>query len=237
MPITAAVSAAEVQAQVNQRFVNKYIEALLVDAAGITYTPGVTNDTNFLSNEVAVGTGGYDRVVFIYQPADQTTYADGGVGLATKGSIFAHDGGTTSMPFTHAALVWGSGNVASLDAATSDPSAGNDGLYTDIPTVTTGGGTGLFVDVTVNNDVFVFTPSKFGRGYQTGDVVTVTEADLVSAGAVALGAGGAAMQIGAVSSNTESGQIIAVAQTDARVTLGNGEEAAFYWDLKLFGFD
>ena len=45
-----------------------------------------------------------------------------------------------------------------------------------------------------------------------------------------------AMLVGAVSSNTEAGQVIAVAPVDSQVTLDAGNEAAFYWDFKLFGF-
>jgi hypothetical protein len=56
------------------------------------------------------------------------------------------------------------------------------------------------------------------------------------AGAVAAGAGLAQMLVGTVSSNTEAGQLITVAPVDTQVTLDAGNEAAFYWDFKLFGF-
>ena len=235
MAITAKISSAEIAAQVDQRFVNKYIEGVLINANGVTYSPGVTIDSTFLSFEVP-STGGYERQVFVYQGQDQTAYTDDGVGLATKGTIFSHDASANAIDFTHAALVWGSGNVASLDAATTDPDTGTDGVYTDLPTVTDGAGTGLTVDLTVANDVFVFTPSRFGRNYQTGDSVTILEATMESAGAIAAGDGLATMLVGAVSSNTEAGQIIAVAPLDSQVTLDAGNEAAFYWDFKLFGF-
>ena len=235
MAITAKVSSSEIAAQVDQRFVNKYVEALLVDANGITYTPGLTVDSTFLSFEVVQGFGGYERQVFTYQPADQTAYSDDGVGLATKGSIFAHDGGSDQVTFTHVVLVWGEGNVITLDAATTDPAVGVDGVYTDLPTTTNGSGTGLTVDLTVSNNVFVFTPSRFGRNYAIGDTITITEAVMEAAGAVAAGAGLAQMDVGNVSSNTEAGQIIAVAGTSSQVLLDAGNEAAFYWDLKLYG--
>ena len=235
MAITAKVSSSEIAAQVDQRFVNKYVEALLVDANGITYTPGLTVDSTFLSFEVVQGFGGYERQVFTYQPADQTAYSDDGVGLATKGSIFAHDGGSDQVTFTHVVLVWGEGNVITLDAATTDPAVGVDGVYTDLPTATNGSGTGLTVDLTVSNNVFVFTPSRFGRNYAIGDTITITEAVMEAAGAVAAGAGLAQMDVGNVSSNTEAGQIIAVAGTSSQVLLDAGNEAAFYWDLKLYG--
>jgi hypothetical protein len=114
---------------------------------------------------------------------------------------------------------------------------GVDGVYTDLPTFTDGAGTGLTVDLTIANDVFVFTPSRFGRNYQTGDQITVLEATMEQVGAIAAGDGLAQMLIGSVSSNTEAGEIIAVAPLDSQVTLDNGNEAAFFWDFKLFGFN
>ena len=235
MAITAKISSAEVQAQVDQRFVNKYVEGLLVNAVGVSYTPGTTNDATFLSFEVPL-LAGYERQVFVYQPQDLSAYADAGVGLATKGTIFAHDGGATDINFTHVAIVWGSGNVAALDAATTDPDTGVDGVYTDLPTMTDGAGTGLTVDLTVANNVFVFSPSRFGRNYQVGDTITVLESTMEQAGVISAGDGFAEMLVGALSSNTEAGQAIAVAPVDSQVTLDAGNEAAFYWDFKLFGF-
>lgn len=235
MAITAKISSAEVMAQVEARFINKYVEGLLVNANGVTYNPAQTVDATFLSFEVPA-VAGYQRQVFVYQAQDQSAYADGGVGLDTKGTIFAHDGGATDINFTHVVLVWGSGNVVSLDAASTDPDTGIDGVYTDLPTVTDGAGTGLTVDLTVANNVFVFTPSRFGRNYQTGDSITILEATMEAAGAISAGEGLAQMLVGTVSSNTEAGQIIAVAPVDSQVTLDAGNEAAFYWDFKLFGF-
>ena len=63
MPLTAAISSAEITAQVQARFIGKYVEALLVNAPSVVYTPGTTNDTNFLSNELTHGASGYERVV------------------------------------------------------------------------------------------------------------------------------------------------------------------------------
>ena len=235
MAITAKISAAEISAQVDQRFINKYVEGILIDANGVTYSPGTTVDSTFLGFEVAEAYG-YERQVLVFQGQDQTAYTDDGVGLATKGTVFTHDGSANAITFTHAALVWGTGNVAALDAATTDPAVGVDGVYTDLPTVTDGSGTGLTVDLTVANNVFVFSPSRFGRNYQTGDSVTILEATMEQAGAVAAGAGLAQMLVGTVSSNTEAGQLTTVAPVDTQVTLDAGNEAAFYWDFKLFGF-
>lgn len=234
MSITAKVSAIEISNQVTQRFVDKYVEALLINAPGVSYSPGLTQDATFLSFEVA-SAAGYERQVFTYQTSDRSIYSDSGVSLATKGSIFAHDGGEDSIDFTHAVIVWGSGNVAALDAASTDPDTGVDGIYTDLPTITNGAGTGLTVDLTVSNNIFVFSPSRYGRNYQAGDTVTVLEATMEAAGAISAGDGLANMTIATVSSNTEAGQIIAVAPIDSPVTLDGGNEAVFFWDLKLYG--
>ena len=235
MAITAKISAAEIAAQVEQRFVNKYLEGILIDANGVTYTPGITIDSTFTSFEVP-SAGGYQRQVFVFQTGDQTAYTDDGVGLATKGTVFAHDGGATPITFTHAALVWGSGNVAALDGATTDPATGNDGVYTDVPTTTSGAGTGLTVDIVVANNVFAFTPSRFGRNYEAGDSVVVLAAAMEAVGAIEAGESLAQMEVLQVSSNTEAGQVVAVAPLDSQATLDSGNEAAFFWNFKLFGF-
>jgi hypothetical protein len=236
MAITAKISAAEIAAQVDQRFVNKYVEGLLINAPGTSYTPGVSNDSTFLTFEVG-SIAGYERQVFVYQSGDQSAFADDGVGLATKGTVFSHDGSASQIVFTHAVLVWGTGNVVSVDAATTDPTNGIDGVYTDLPTITNGSGSGLTLDLTVSNNVFVFTPSRYGRNYSSGDSITVLEATMEAAGAIIAGEGLAQMEVNVVSSNTEAGQIVAVAPTASQVTLDAGNEAAFYWDFKLYGIN
>ena len=238
MAITAKISSVEIAAQVEQRFVGKYIEAMLLNAGGLTYTPGTTDDANFLSNEVAEGTGGYTRQVFSYKPEDRGAYADQGVGLATKGTIFAHNGSGTPVNFTHAVLVWGTGNVIAIDPQsgyTGVATEGNDGTYTNLPCTTDGSGVGLTIDVTVLNNVFTFTPSRFGRNYQPGDQVIISEAAMVIAGIVPEGGGSAALLVTSTSSNAEAGQIVGVARTASPVVLDGGNEAAFYWDVKMFG--
>ena len=133
-------------------------------------------------------------------------------------------------------LTWGQGNVIALDAAIIDPDTGNDGIYTDIPTTTDGSGVGLTVDITVSDDIFVFTP-RFGRNYAPGDNITIAEPTMVLAGIINEGDGVAQMQVANVSSNTEAGNIIAVARTSSPVVLDGGNEAAFYWDFKMFGIN
>jgi hypothetical protein len=53
--------------------------------------------------------------------------------LNRKATIFAHDGGGTTIDFSHVALVWSTGNVLSLGAVAAAPSAGVNGTYTNIP--------------------------------------------------------------------------------------------------------
>jgi len=139
MTIAAKISSTELTAQVTARFSGKYLEGRLINAAGTSYIPGTTDDTTFLSFEPALGTGGYQRQIIKYEPADILAYSDDGVPLNRKATIFAHDGGGTSIDFSHVALVWSTGNALTLGAVTTAPSAGVDGTYTNIPVTTLGG--------------------------------------------------------------------------------------------------
>lgn len=239
MAIVGTVSEAETSKQIETRFVDQYVECLLVNASGTIYTPGTTNDSTFLSNEITQGTAGYERQVFKYVSGDLGAYADEAVGLNTKGVIFEHDGGNTSYSFTHAVLVWGTGNIKTLDAATSDPATGTDGTYSNIPTSTDGSGSGATLDLTVASNVYTFTVANAGTGYAATDNLSVSQASLIAVGALPSGstAGGATIPIGTVHTNSEGGNIIAVVETDASVTLDNGNQCSFYWDLKLYGLD
>lgn len=239
MTIVAAISQAEVTAQVTDRFVNKYIEAMLINAPSITYTPGTTNDTNFLANEVTEGTAGYERQVLNYVGSDVGAYADEAVGMATKAVIFTHDASSTSINFTHAALVWGAGNITGIGAATIDPSTGTTGIYTNLPTTTDGSGRGATLDLTVSNNTYIFTVANAGRNYSTSDSLTVLSADLIAAGALPSGSTepSAVLPIDTVSTNANAGTVIAVAETANPVTLSSGNQTAFYFTLQLFGVD
>ena len=169
MAVTAKVSAAELNTQVNQRFVGKYAEGRLINAPGVEYQPGTTNDATFLSFEVPLGRAGYEREIIAYSVTDVTAYTDDGIGLATKATVFAHDGSDDDINFTHVALCWSAGNVITVTVPTIDPVQGNDGIYTDLPTFTDGNGTGMTLDPEVSNDIFVFTVSQPGRDYANGD--------------------------------------------------------------------
>lgn len=239
MAIAAKISPAELTAQVTNRFVGKYYEARLIYAPGTSYIPGTTVDATFLANEVAQGTGGYERQVISYSAPDVSAYSDDGVALATKASVFTHDGSGTSIQFSHAALVEGDGNVKTFNANTSKPTAAVNGTYTDLPVITGGSGRGLRVNLTITNlgaalGDYVVTVQNAGTGYAASDSIQITEAVLVAAGAVSGGAGGLTTSVATV--NTSSNQLLAVAQTTSTVTLNGGNETIFYWNLKQFGF-
>lgn len=240
MSIAARVSSAEVTSQITERFVGKSCEARLVNSIGTDYTPGVTDDTVFLDSEIAIGTGGYQRQLITFAPADVSAFTDGGVGLDQKATIFTHDGGASSMDFTHVALVWSDGNPSSLGPVTSAPALGTDGTYTNIPvSFSDQAGDGMTIDLIVINDGVAVTDyavsiNKPGYGYVPGEVVTVTNA--VLAGIFTADPGDLVFTVADTSANTEAGNIIAVAKPTSAVTVVAGNEAIFYWNVKLFNF-
>lgn len=239
MAIAAKISPAELTAQVTNRFVGKYYEARLIYAPGTSYTPGITNDATFLGFEVAPGTGGYQRQVIYYTGGDVSAYTDDGVALATKATVFAHDGSGTALQFSHAALVEADGSALTLGANTVKPTAAVNGTYTDLPVITSGSGVGLTVNLTVTNSGaalgdYAVTINRAGYDYAVANTIQITEAVLVAAGAVVGGAGGLTTPIATVYSS--SNQLLAVAQTTNTVSLVGGNETVFYWNLKQFGF-
>tara|TARA_B100000035_G_scaffold182939_1_gene156207 strand:- start:1574 stop:2290 length:717 start_codon:yes stop_codon:yes gene_type:complete len=236
MAVSASISSSEITSSLVSRYIGNYYEAALINAPGTSYVPGSTNDSTFMSFEATVGQGGYDREVFSYSSGDITGYAERGVALATKATIFPHDGTSTSINFTHVALLWGTGNIVAVGGASAEPTSGNDGNYTNLPTSTDGNGTGLLLDLTISNNVFVYSISKPGRNYTTSDVVTILAADLISAGAVdSSETTNVVLPISTVTATGTSGQVIAVVEPSSATSLTAGNEAAFYWTTKLFG--
>jgi hypothetical protein len=239
MTVAAKVSVAEITEQVVSRFVDRYYECLAISSPGVDYVPGITDDAIFLANEVTVGTGGYDRQVISYKSADVGLYADDGVALATKATTFAHDGTATSLEFSHVALIQGSGNVLTLGSVASNPTAGVDGTYTNLPTYTGGSGSGLTVDLTITSGGtlaahYAVTVNRAGYGYAASDTIMVSEADLISAGAVASGAGSLGLSVATTTSS--AGAVFAVAKPSATVVLTSGNEAVFYWNVKQYNY-
>lgn len=239
MTIAAKISPAELAAQVTNRYVDQYYEGRLIYAPGTAYQPGVTDDATFLSSEVAIGTGGYQPQVIKYIGADVGTYADDGIALATKATVFAHDGGGTALQFSHVALVKGTGNVQTLGAVTGKPTAGVNGTYTNIPVTTAQNGVGLTVNLTVANlgaslGDWTLSIVKPGYDYVAADGLQIPEALLETLGIVSAGAGSLTFSVG--TATTGGGALLAVAQTASTVSLTAGNEAAFYWNLKQYGY-
>ena len=238
MAIAAKISSTELTDQVTSRFVDKYLEARLIDAFGTTYEPGITNDATFLGFEVAAGLGGYAPVVFSYGSGDVSVYGDDGVALNTKATVFAHDGSTDTVQFSHVALVWSSGNATTLGSVSSTATDEVDGTYTNIPVdATTGSGVGLTVDLTITSGVPSLVINKAGSGYAENDEITILGGTLAGLGALATDSGNISSSVSTIAPQASSaGQVLSVAQTSSRVSLTGGNEAVFYWNLKQFGF-
>ncbi len=242
MAIAAKISSAELTAQVSSRFDGAFLEARLINAPGTAYTPGTTDDPSFLTFEVTPGTSGYERQVIYYNTGSISGYSDAGVALDTRATVFAHDGSGSPIDFSHVALVWSTGNVATVSDALVAPSAAVNGSYTNIPIDSTdGSGAGMTVDLSVINagastTDYAITVASAGRGYANAEVLTILEGTLAGLGIVSAGAGNLTFSVSGVSTQANADQVLAVAQTSAAVSLSGGNEAAFYWNLKQFGF-
>ena len=240
MAIVAKISSTELIDQVTDRFVGKYMEARLINAAGTAYIPGDTDDAQFLGFEVPVGQAGYRRQIIGFAGGDVLGYSDDGVALNTRATVFAHDGSSTSIDFSHVVLCWSAGNVTELSYS-ADPLAADsiDGTYTNVPVDSTiGGGNSMVLDITVSNsgadwDCTIVNP---GTGYAVSDTVTINEGTLAGIGAVQAGAGDLVKTVTTISSNPDAGNIVSVAQPTAAVNLNGGNEAVFYWNIKQFGY-
>jgi len=246
MTIAAKVSATEVTNIVNDRYVDQYFEARLINAPAYNYDPSVDgSDATLLGSEVAIGTGGYQRAYLSWASGEVGAYADGGVGLAQKATVFAHDGGVTPIVFSHVALVWSSGNALTLGAVTATPASATTttAAYTNIPIDSTSGtGFGMTVDLEVTNagagtGDYLVTINKPGYGYAASDTLTITNGTLAGLDP-AIGAGDLTFSVGTVYTPTvaSAGDLFTAVKTTSSVTLVDGNEAAFYWNIKQFGF-
>lgn len=242
MSLAAKISPAELYAQVSNRFAGAFLEARLINAPGTAYLPGTTDDVEFLSFEVPTGTGGYTRQVISYTQGDVTNYADDGVGLTTRATIFPHDGVGGPIEFSHVALVWSTGNATGLGSVVANPTTAVDGTYTNIPIdASTFDGEGMTVNLTITNSGasssdYALTIINQGSGYINGESLDIFDGTLAGLGAIQPGAGVLTFTIDGVAAQENAGQILAVAQTSSNVALTGGNEAAFYWNLKQFGF-
>lgn len=247
MTIASKVSSAEVTSLLTSRYVDQYFEARLINLPAFTYEPDVAgSDTTLLAGEVVIGNGGYQRAVLSFDSGDVGVYADGGVAMNQKATTFAQDGGPTPISFSHIALVWSGGNITDLDAASiSAPATGTTttAAYTNIPIdSTTGTGVGATIDLEVinggaSNSDWLVTLNKPGYGYAAGDTLTISNGTLAGLDS-AVGAGDLsfdALQVYAPTGAT-TGDLFTAVKTASTVNLVDGNEAAFYWNLKQFGF-
>ena len=175
--------------------------------------------------------------------ADILAYTDDGVALQQKAAIYAHDGSGTTIDFSHVALVWSTGNPTALGAVTAAPASGVDGTYVSLPIASTSGsGTGLTLNVTVANSGaavgnYTAVVNKPGYGYAASDTVTISNSSLQAAGLTTEVTGDITLPISTVFTPTNAGQILSVAQTASAVSVSGGNEVAFYFNLKQFGFN
>lgn len=237
MTVLATVSAQEHLTLLTNNYISQYFEVILLDAPGEVYEPGSTIDETFLQNEVVTGTGGYRRKVFTYEVTDIAAYTDRGMGLVTKTATFAHDGSLTPINFTHVGLLRGTGNVSGIfESLSSEPTAGNDGTYLNVPTTTSGNGYGATLDIVVTGgNTFTATIGYPGYGYEDVDNLNVADSVLASLGIITAGAGGLSVSIETVTVDN-AGHIVSIAPTTDAISLANGNEAVFYFNVKHFGY-
>ena len=243
MTISAKVAGTELQDGMNSRFGGAYFEAVLLDASGVIYDPSNTEAQNaaFISTYECPATGGYARQVIGWGADTAGAYTDDGVAMDQRNIVFEQDGSSDNIVFTHMALVWGSGNINAGGTAATAPSSATDGTYANLPTTSNGSGVGATVNIVVTNsgasagDYAVVVNSP-GIGYSGGEVLTVSNADLSSAGMDPGNSSDLTFTVPSVYSSSDAGKIFSVAQVDGQVTIANGNSAAFYVNLKEFGF-
>lgn len=243
MTIAAKISPAELTAQVANRFTDSFFEARLINAPGTSYIPGTTDDATFLGFEFPVGDGGYQRATIGWTASDVLAYSDDGVALTQRVALFAQDGSATTIDFSHVALVWSSGNVTALNAVSAAPSSGVNGTYNAIPVDNvSSSGSSLRVNITVANNGasssdYTLTIDRAGYDYAGGDSLRISNADLQSIGLTTEVVGDLDFTVISVSNQSNAGSILSVAQTASQVIVSGGNEVAFYFNVKQFGFN
>jgi hypothetical protein len=243
MTISAKVAGTELQDGMNSRFGGAYFEAALLNASGVSYDPANddTQNATFLSTYEVAATGGYSRQAIGWAADSAGAYTDDGVAMDQRNIVFEHDGSANNIVFTHMALVWGSGNINAGGTANSSPAGATDGTYSNLPTTTDGDGAGATIDLVVTGSGngtsnYAITINSPGSGYAAADTLTVQNADLVSAGANPGDSNPLTFLVPSVYTSSDEGKIFSVAQVDGQVTIANGNSAAFYVNLKEFGF-
>lgn len=248
MTIASTVAANELSEILTARYANTYFEARLIDLPAFTYDPSVAgSDATLLAGEVPIGTGGYGRAIIKYGSGDIGGYSDGGVAMTQKGTIFAHDGSGTPIEFSHIALVWSTGNIWQIGSVEGKPAsmATTTQPYTNIPvSPSASAGVGATVDLQVTNNGaslsdYLITLNKPGYGYDDaggGDIISIPNATLAALDPT-VGFGDLTFRVAGASSQSNAGELFTVAKTASTVTLLDGNEAAFYWNLKQYGIN
>ena len=243
MTISAKVAGTELQSGMNSRFGGAYFEAVLLNAPGVSYDPANDDAQNaaFVSSYEVPAAGGYSRQSIGWAADSAGAYTDDGVAMDQRNIVFEHDGSGDNIVFTHMALVWGSGNINAGGTATTAPASATDGTYANLPTTSSGSGTGATLNVVVTNGGataadYAITINGPGTGHAASDTLTIQNADLVSAGMAPGDGNPISFVIPSVYTSADAGKIFSVAQVDGQVTITNGNSAAFYVNLKEFGF-
>ena len=115
-----------------------------------------------------------------------------------------------------------------------------DGTYIGLPVASNGTGEGCTLDVVIENSGangisdYTVTINDPGFGYELADSIEITPATLVAVGACAVDLGSILMAPATI--QTSVNQIVSASPTASPVVLGNGNEAVFYFNTKLFGF-
>ena len=243
MSISAKVAGTELQDGMNSRFGGAYFEAALLDASGVSYDPASDDAQNaaFVSTYEIASSGGYARQVIGWDANSAGAYTDDGVAMDQRNIVFEHDGSANNIVFTHLALLWGSGNIDAGGTATTAPVSATDGTYLNLPTTSSGSGVGATLDIVVSNGGasaadYAITINSPGTGYAASETLTIQNSDLVSAGMAPGDGEPISFVVSSVYNPADAGKIFSVAQVDGQVTITNGNSAAFYVNLKEFGF-
>ena len=239
MALAAKISSAELTAQVTNRFQDQYFEAALVNAPGTTYQPGVTDDAFLWASNWTAPLATIDR-------SSSTLLR---MGIRRRWCWSGHQGNRVCprrRRQLHAIFPCrtslGQRKRCDPGLVGSAPGAGVDGQYTNIPMdSTSGSGVGMTVNLTISANGaatgdYLVEIANAGSGYTAGETVTILDGTLAGLGAITAGAGSLQFTVGTVNDSANPGQILAVAQTSNSVSLSAGNEAAFYWNLKQFGF-
>lgn len=243
MSISARIPGTELQSQMNSQFGGAFLEGVLIDADGVTFDPTLSDSASRLfvtSNEVPTGQGGYQRQVIGWAADSAGAYTDDGVAMDQRYIVYEQDG-NTPYGFTHLALVKGGGNLAAGGTATSAPVSADNGTYLNLPFTASAGGSGGSLDVVVTNNGataadYAIAINSPGTGYSVGEILSISTADLTSAGMNPGNTASVTFTVADVYDPADSGAVVSVAQLDGRTVLDNGNSAAFYVNLKLFGF-